>query len=121
MYLRTRFAACSPRRIRATSISDRTPARKPSSRPERIPMRELLERSFRAAVAAADPLHIVAPHLPSPPKGRTYVAAAGKAAAAMAAAVEAHWKGSLEGLAITRYGHGVPTKRIRVVEAGHPV
>ena len=84
-------------------------------------MRALLEASFRAAVAAADPHLIVAPHLPSPPKGKTYVAAAGKAAASMAAAVEAHWKGSLEGIAITRYGHGVPTKRIRVVEAGHPV
>ena len=84
-------------------------------------MRDLLEASFRAAVAAADPLHIVAPHLPPPPKGRTYVAAAGKAAASMAAAVEAHWKSPLSGIAITRYGHGVPTKRIRVVEAGHPV
>ncbi len=84
-------------------------------------MRELLERSFRAAVAAADPLQIVAPHLPTPPKGRTYVAAAGKAAAAMAAAVEQHWRGEASGIAITRYGHNVPTKRIRVVEAGHPV
>src|SRR6185503_9447926 len=84
-------------------------------------MRALLEASFRAAVAAADPQHIVAPHLPPAPKGRTYVAAAGKAAAAMAAAVEQHWKGALDGVAITRYGHGMPTKRIRVVEAGHPV
>ena len=84
-------------------------------------MRALLEASFRAAVAAADPLQIVAPHLPSPPKGRTFVAAAGKAAASMAAAVEAHWKNSLSGIAITRYEHGVATKRIRVVEAGHPV
>jgi hydroxypyruvate reductase len=84
-------------------------------------MRSLLEASFRAAVAAADPHLIVAPHLPPPPKGRTYVAAAGKAAASMAAAVEAHWKAPLAGVAITRYGHGVPTKQIRVVEAGHPV
>jgi hydroxypyruvate reductase len=84
-------------------------------------MRSLLEASFRAAVAAADPQHIVAPHLPPPPKGRTYVAAAGKAAASMAAAVEAHWKGPLRGVAITRYGHDVPTRHIRVVEAGHPV
>ena len=84
-------------------------------------MRALLEESFRAAVAAADPLRIVAAHLPPAPKGRTYVAAAGKAAAAMAAAVEQHWQGALDGLAITRYGHGMPTKRIRVVEAGHPV
>jgi hydroxypyruvate reductase len=84
-------------------------------------MRALLEASFRAAVAAADPRQIVAAHLPKPPKGRTYVAAAGKAAASMAAAVEAHWRGEISGLAITRYGHGAPTKRIRVVEAGHPV
>jgi glycerate 2-kinase len=84
-------------------------------------MRALLEASFRAAIAAADPQLIVARHLPSPPKGKTYVAAAGKAAASMAAAVESTWKGPLEGIAITRYGHGLPTKRIRVVEAGHPV
>lgn len=84
-------------------------------------MRALLEESFRAAVAAADPLEILAPHLPRPPKGRTFVAAAGKAAAAMALAVERHWNRPLEGIAITRYGHGVPTRRVRVVEAGHPV
>ena len=84
-------------------------------------MRELLEASFRAAVAAADPLQIVAQHLPQPPKGRTYIAAAGKAAASMAAAAERKWNGELSGIAITRYGHGMPTRRIRVVEAGHPV
>ncbi len=84
-------------------------------------MRALLEESFRAAVAAADPLQILAAHLPFPPKGRTFVAAAGKAAASMARAVELHFRGPLEGIAITRYGHGLPTKKIRVIEAGHPV
>jgi hydroxypyruvate reductase len=84
-------------------------------------MRGLLEESFRAAVAAADPLHILAPHLPAPPRGRTFVAAAGKAAASMALAVEKSYRGDLEGIAITRYGHGLPTRKIRVVEAGHPV
>ncbi|HZM33512.1 MAG TPA: DUF4147 domain-containing protein [Burkholderiales bacterium] len=83
-------------------------------------MRKLLEESFRAAVAAADPLQIVAAHLPPPPKGRIFVAAAGKAAASMAVAVERELH-SVEGIAITRYGHGLPTKCIRVVEAGHPV
>ncbi len=39
----------------------------------------------------------------------------------MAAAVEANWSGPLEGLVVTRVGHGAPTKRIRVVEAGHPM
>ena len=84
-------------------------------------MRGLLEESFRAALAAADPLHILAPHLPAPPRGRTFVAAAGKAAASMALAVEKSYRGDLEGIAITRYGHGLPTRKIRVVEAGHPV
>ena len=86
-------------------------------------MRALLEQSFRAAVAAADPLHILPAHLPAPPRGRTFVAAAGKAAASMALAVEQHWPHAarLDGLAITRYGHGLPTQRIRVIEAGHPV
>src|SRR5438552_1372483 len=84
-------------------------------------MRALLEESFRAAVAAADPLRILAPYLPSPPQGRTFVAAAGKAAASMALAAEKHFPGELEGIAITRYGHGLPTRKIRVIEAGHPV
>lgn len=83
-------------------------------------MRRLLEESFRAAVAAADPLVILAEHLPPRPRGRVFVAAAGKAAASMALAVERAW-GDVEGIAITRYGHGVATRRIRVIEAGHPV
>ena len=72
-------------------------------------------------MAAADPLKILGAHLPQPPKGRTFVAAAGKAAASMALAVEKDFKGDLSGIAITRYGHGAPTKKIRVIEAGHPV
>jgi len=84
-------------------------------------MRGLLEESFRAAVAAADPPKILAPYLPAPPRGRTFVAAAGKAAASMALAAEKSYRGELEGIAITRYGHGLPTRKIRVVEAGHPV
>jgi len=83
-------------------------------------MRRLLEESFHAAVAAADPLAMLSRHLPQKPKGRTFVAAAGKAAASMALAVEREW-GAVEGIAITRYGHGLPTKHIKVVEAGHPV
>jgi len=82
--------------------------------------RVLLRSLFDAAVAAADPSLIVPEHLPEPPKGRTIVVGAGKAAAAMAAAVEKHWRAPLEGLVVTRVGHGAPTKKIRVVEAGHP-
>jgi glycerate 2-kinase len=66
-------------------------------------------------------LKILGAHLPRPPKGRTFVAAAGKAAASMALAVEQNWPGKLEGIAVTRYQHGLPTKHIKVIEAGHPV
>ncbi len=88
--------------------------------------RRLLLDSFREAVAAADPLRIVAPHLPEPPepaRGRTLVVGAGKAAASMARAVELAWPAAapLDGLVVTRYAHGLPTERLRVVEAGHPV
>lgn len=89
--------------------------------------RSLLIDSFRAAVAAADPSRVLAAHLPSPGEiagfGRTRVVGAGKAAASMAAAIEAHWPASapLDGLVVTRYGHGMPCRRIEVLEAGHPV
>jgi len=85
--------------------------------------RQLLLGSFRAAVAAADPLEILPRHLPDPPAGRTVVVGAGKAAASMALAVERHWPAGapLDGLVITRYRHGMPTARIRVIEAAHPV
>jgi hydroxypyruvate reductase len=85
--------------------------------------RELLIRSFHAAVAAADPLQILPRHLPTPPRGRTLVIGAGKAGASMAQAVERHWPAAaaLEGVVITRHGHGLPTGRISVIEAGHPI
>lgn len=81
----------------------------------------LLRRLFDAALAAADPAKAVPRFLPQPPKGRTLVVGAGKAAGAMARAVEDNWKGDLEGLVVTRYGHAVPCERIEVVEAAHPV
>jgi glycerate 2-kinase len=89
----------------------------------RAEIRQLLTDSFLAAVAAADPLEILPGHLPSPPGGRTLVVGAGKAAASMALAVERHWPAgaALDGLVVTRYRHALPTARIRVMEAGHPV
>lgn len=82
----------------------------------------LLE-SFLVAVKAADPVHIVPQYLPSPPTGRTLVVGAGKAASAMALAVENSWppEAQLDGLVITRYGHKLPTQKIKVIEAGHPI
>ena len=81
----------------------------------------ILRRAFERAVARADPALSLARHLPGPPAGRTFLAAAGKAAGSMAAAFEAAWRGPLEGIAVTRYGHGVRCSRIEVVEAGHPM
>ena len=83
--------------------------------------RSLLRAMLDAAIAAALPERILPPHLPAPPKGRTIVLGAGKASAEMARVVEQHWRGPLEGLVVTRYGHAVPCERIEIVQASHPV
>ncbi|MGX1100374.1 glycerate kinase type-2 family protein [Amorphus sp. MBR-141] len=83
--------------------------------------RQLLRRLFDVAVARAHPDECLAAYLPEPPKGRTVVIGAGKASAAMARALEAVWSGPLEGVVLTRRGHGEPTRHIRIVEASHPV
>ena len=81
----------------------------------------LLRAMFDAAVAAADPMICVPPNLPEPPKGRMIVVGAGKASARMAQAVEKNWSGPLEGVVLTRYGHGAACEKIRIIEASHPV
>lgn len=81
----------------------------------------VLRAMFDAAVEAASPARCLPPFLPEPPRGRTVVVGAGKAAAAMARAVEDHWREPLSGLVVTRYGHGLACDRIEVVEAAHPV
>ena len=84
--------------------------------------RSALRAVFDAAVAAADPLNMLAAHLPEKPKGRCIVVGAGKSAAVMAAALEAAWPDvAMSGAVVTRYGHAVPTRRIEVIEASHPV
>src|SRR5215469_2989542 len=90
--------------------------------------RPLLRAIFDAAVAAAHPDVVLGRHLPPAPRGRVICLAAGKGAAAMAAAAEEHYLDRLKlepsrlvGIATTRHGHGVPTRCIRVVEAGHPM
>src|SRR5438067_13048812 len=90
--------------------------------------RPLLRALYDAAVAAAHPEMVLAPHLRPVPKGRVICLAAGKGAGAMAVAAEKHYLDTLKleperliGIATTRHGHGLPTRRIKVVEAGHPV
>ncbi len=75
---------------------------------------------FETAVAAADPRYCLPRNLPAPPSGRTIVVGAGKAAASMALALETQWPGPLQGVVVTRYGHGAPCRRIEVIEAAHP-
>jgi glycerate 2-kinase len=90
--------------------------------------RPLLRAIFDAAVAAAHPDVVLSAHLRPVPKGRVICLAAGKSAGAMAAAAERYYLDELGlapsrllGVATTRHGHGVPTRRIKVIEAGHPV
>jgi len=85
--------------------------------------RAFLERCFQAAIDRAAPAGTLATHLPAlPTDGRVIVVGAGKAAASMAAAVEAAWPdATLGGLVVTRYGHGLPLTRIECIEAGHPM
>lgn len=82
---------------------------------------EFLLELMRAALAAADPARQIGRFLPSPPRGKTIVIGAGKASASMAFGLEAAWPGPLEGLVIVPYGYGVPTERITVIEAAHPI
>src|SRR5258707_14013685 len=90
--------------------------------------RPLLRAIFDAAVAAAHPDVVLSAHLRPVPKDRIICVAAGKGAAAMAAAAERHYLDALEldperlmGVATTRHGHGVPTRRGKGIEGGHPV
>jgi len=94
----------------------------------RTQAREFLTHLYEAAVRRALPLHNTAAFLPPPPKGRTIVIGAGKAAGSMAQAVEALWPADapLSGVVVTRYPHTPPRpaglpKRIEVLEASHPV
>ena len=93
----------------------------------------LLRRLLDEAIAAARPERCLPAALAdleadpeaatgARPEGRTVVLGAGKAAAAMARTVEETWpERVLEGLVVTRYGHAVACRSIRVVEAAHPV
>src|SRR5258705_4617991 len=90
--------------------------------------RPLLRAIFDAAVAAAHPDVVLSAHLRPAPEGGVTGLAAGRGAAAWAGAAERHYLDALEldperlaGVATTRHGHGVPTRRIKVIEAGHPV
>ena len=83
--------------------------------------RDILRRLFKAAVDAADPKITLKSNLPTPPKGRTIVIGCGKGVAQMASALEQSWEGDLSGVVVTRYGFSDNCKKIKVLEAAHPV
>lgn len=92
--------------------------------------RALLERAFRAAVAAADPEQALAPHWPAPPAGRLAIVAVGKAAERMARAAERRYAGlPLEGFVVTPHGAEAPpggpadepARRLERRSAAHPL
>ena len=96
------------------------------------PARDLLKSLFRTAVATAHPSQCLPANLPEfPSSGRLIILAAGKAAGSMTEVAEQHYLAQmaerniaadrLAGVAVTRHGYGRPTRRIPVIEAGHPV
>jgi glycerate 2-kinase len=80
---------------------------------------------FDAALAAGDVRPLVLRALADiapPERGRVLVVGAGKASGAMAAAVEEVWGDRIvDGLVAVKDGYVAPTRRVRLVEAGHPV
>ena len=90
--------------------------------------RSFLEDLYRAAVAAAHPASCLPPLLPAPPAGRIILLAAGKAAGSMTEVAEAHYLDKLQlaaerlsGVAVARHGYGRHLRRVRMIEAGHPI
>ena len=83
--------------------------------------KSLLRAAFDAALEAAQPEKRLPGFLPCAPRGRTVAIGAGKAAAAMALALDRHWQGGLTGVVVTATGHGLACPRIEVLEAAHPV
>src|SRR4051812_13692207 len=80
-------------------------------------VRAALTDSFHAALQAGDPYALTQAHLPA--ERPALVIAAGKAALPMLRAAEDAYPG-IEGLAVTRYGHGGRTRSIALTEASHP-
>ena len=80
---------------------------------------KILKDLFRTAIHSATPNKILGKFLPEKPTSRTIIIGVGKAAASMAEEVEKVW-GKCEGIVVTRYGHGLECRGIKVLEAAHP-
>lgn len=93
-------------------------------------VRQWLTQLADTAIAAVHPAALLPANLPDKPEGRTVVVGAGKAAAAMAHALEQAFVAragengdavELEGVVVTRYQHGAECRYIDVLEAAHPM
>lgn len=74
----------------------------------------------RALQLTGDGFTVCGNRVPVP--GRLIVIGAGKASAGMAGVIEEMFAERVSaGLVITKYGHRLPTERIQIFEAGHPV
>jgi glycerate 2-kinase len=83
---------------------------------------------YRIAVSAAHPATCLPPLLPALPSGRLILLAAGKAAGSMAETAEAHYLDRLQiaaerlaGVAVARHGYARRLRKVRMIEAGHPI
>ena len=100
------------------------------------PVRTLLQRLLEAGLRAVDPVHAVEMHVSRKGsvlrigarrydlrKYRSVVAVgAGKASGGMVVALERVLGSYLEGgLVIVKYGHAMPARCVKIVEAGHPI
>lgn len=91
--------------------------------------RAFLRKLFLTAVATAHPRYCLPAHLPDPKKSsRLIVLAAGKAAGAMVEVTERHYLDELRfpmnriaGIAVARHGYARPTRKVKMIEAGHPI
>jgi glycerate 2-kinase len=91
-------------------------------------LRAFLAGLYRTAVATAHPASCLPPLLPPPPLGRLFLLAAGKAAGSMTEVAEEHYLDRLQlaaerlrGIAVARHGYGRHLRRVRMIEAGHPI
>ncbi len=87
--------------------------------------RDAARAIWQAALAAGDVRPLVRRALQQidlPRAGRVFVVGCGKAGAAMAAALEESVGERIDdGFVVVKDGYVVPTRRVRIVEAGHPV
>lgn len=87
----------------------------------RILLRQIADQAIASVKPSSTLPQAVRSAFHSPPKGRTLVLGAGKAAAQMAVAFEACYPWPFHGCVVTRYGFACETKTIEVLEASHPV